>query len=128
MRLRLIAWIGLAGVWLASAAHAVPAPPPIGAVTERAEQEVSAFATVELFSRLCAADVKSVLPKTCALLEGQDNGANPIGLGLLKRTVVRERSQHERGGRSSCPGDLLAGASRTARTKGLRGSREHRAG
>jgi hypothetical protein len=59
-------------------------------LTERAEQEVSAFATVELFSRLCAADVKSVLPKTCALLEGQDNGANPIGLGLLKRTVVRD--------------------------------------
>src|SRR5262245_47591935 len=47
-------------------------------LTERAEQEVSAFATVELFSRLCGSDVKSVLPKTCSLLEGQDKGANPI--------------------------------------------------
>ncbi len=59
-------------------------------LTERAEQEVSAFATVELFSRLCASDVKSVMPRTCSLLAGQDNGANPVGLGLLKRTVVKD--------------------------------------
>jgi hypothetical protein len=59
-------------------------------LTERAEQEVSAFATVELFSRVCSSDVKSVLKRTCDLLEGQDRGANPIGLGLLKRTVTRD--------------------------------------
>jgi hypothetical protein len=59
-------------------------------LTDRAEQEVSAFATVELFSRLCSSDVKNVLQKTCELLEGQDNGATPIGLGLLKRTVMRD--------------------------------------
>ncbi len=59
-------------------------------LTERAEQEVSAFATVELFARLCSAEGAKIMPKTCDLLEGQDEGANPVGLGLLKRTVERD--------------------------------------
>ncbi len=59
-------------------------------LAQRAEQEVSAFATVELFSRICESDTKAILPKTCELLEEQDEGANPVGLGLLKRTVEED--------------------------------------
>ncbi len=59
-------------------------------LAQRAEQEVSAFATVELFSRICESDTKRILPKTCELLEEQDEGANPVGLGLLKRTVEED--------------------------------------
>lgn len=62
-------------------------------LTERAEQEVSAFATVELFARLCSTDNGKLMPKTCNLLAGQDNGATPIGLGLLKRSVERDLQQ-----------------------------------
>lgn len=59
-------------------------------LTERAAQEVTAFATVELFSRLCGSDGATIMPNTCNLLGGQDNGANPVGLGLLKRTVEQD--------------------------------------
>jgi len=57
-------------------------------LTTRAEQEVSAYATVELYSRACSdSDIEGFLPKTCALLAQQDNGSDPVGLGTLSRVM-----------------------------------------
>ena len=57
-------------------------------LTSRAEQEVSAYATVELFNRICSSDdVGFALPATCQLLKEQDEGASPMGLGTLRRVV-----------------------------------------
>jgi hypothetical protein len=78
-------------------------------LTTRAEQEVSAYAAVELFSRICASAVKGALPKTCALLEGQDKGAEPLGLGLLRRTMQQDLSD--------LPPNLLLAALGKAPTK-----------
>jgi hypothetical protein len=57
-------------------------------LAQRAEQEVSAYATVELFSRACTSELKQVLVKTCNLLDAQGGGSEPVGLGVLRRAIT----------------------------------------
>ena len=59
-------------------------------LTSRAEQELSAYAAVELFARICDSENKTLMPKSCALLSGQNDGADPVGLGLLQRAVTSD--------------------------------------
>jgi hypothetical protein len=56
----------------------------------RAEQEVSLYAATELNKAVCKKYGASYFPKTCALLkEGEDETA-PVGLGVLRRSVIED--------------------------------------